>query len=80
MENSREYKSRDFYQSCVLKTAGIPLTRLEKDGTQFVFVFEDKENKAEEILRRYWSRKIKLEARDLIENIHELKTRIYSGI
>jgi len=44
------------------------------------FVFEDPTNQAEAVLKKYWSRNLMLQARDLIENISELKTRIYSGV
>jgi len=80
MENS-EFKIRDFYQAVILKTVGLPLSRLERDKGKFItFVFDDPEYKAEEIIERYWAREIKVEARSLIETINELKTRIHSGI
>jgi hypothetical protein len=44
------------------------------------FVFDDPEHKAEEILRGYWAREIRIEARSLIETINELKTRIHAGV
>ncbi len=79
MENIKEYKSSDFYQSVVLKTIGFPLLRLEKgDRRFFFFVFDDPDHKAKETIERYWNREITVVARDLVENINELKTRIYS--
>ena len=81
MDNNKEFKSQDFYQSVVLKTLGFQLLRLEKgSGHFFIFVFSDSEAKAEEIIEEYWNRKVKVDARDLIETINELKTRIHSGI
>lgn len=80
MENIKEFKINDFYQAVILKTVGLPLVRLEKVSGSFVdFVFSDPEFKAEEIIGRYWNREIKVDARSLIENINELKTRIHSG-
>lgn len=79
MENTKEYKSNDFYQSVVLKTIGFSLLRLEKSSSRFFFfVFADPENRAKEAIEKYWNREITVVARDLIENINELKTRIYS--
>jgi len=81
MEKTREYKSNDLYQAVVLKTSGIPLIRLEKSsGRFFIFVFDDANNKAEEILSRYWARNLQVDAKTFVENINEAKTRIHSGL
>ena len=82
MENITEFKSHDFYQAVILKTVGFPLLRLEKQQGQrfFTFVFQDSDFKAEETIEMYWSHQISVDARKLIENINELKTRIYSGV
>ncbi|HUD44917.1 MAG TPA: DUF5659 domain-containing protein [Patescibacteria group bacterium] len=77
----KEFKLNDFYQAVVLKTAGFSLLRLERENPKFaIFVFADPEDKAQETISHYWNRKISVEARALIENINELKTRIYSTI
>lgn len=81
MENLTEYKCNDFYQAIVLKTVGIPLIRLEKSsGRFFMFVFDDPENKAQEIISKYWNNLLKVNAKEFVENINELKTRIHSGV
>lgn len=81
MENTKEFKLNDFYQAVLLKTVGFPLVRLDRRNGKFVtFVFDDPECKAEEAIGRYWDREITVNARDLIENINELKTRIHSGV
>jgi hypothetical protein len=81
MKNTNEFKINDFYQAVILKTVGFPLLRLERSSSKFVvFVFDDPKQKAKEIIRNYWQRKIKVDARDLIETINELKTRIHSGV
>jgi len=78
---SKEFKLSDFYQAVILKTAGFPLVCLEKQDRQhFVFVFEDSDNQSELILSRYWNHELQVDARDLIESINELKTRIHSGV
>lgn len=76
-----KYKSKDFYQTVILKTYGLKLVALERETEKFVtFIFDDPNNEAETILKEYWNRHLKLQARDLVENISELKTRIYSGV
>lgn len=79
MENQKEYQTRDFYNSVVLKTLGLELLRLDRGEGHFVtFIFHDPEQIAESLISEYWSRKTTVIARDLIDNINELKTRIYS--
>jgi hypothetical protein len=81
MKNQKEIKINDFYQAVVLRTLGFPLVRLEKvSGKFFLFVFKDAESKAEETLSSHWDRKVNVVSKDFIENISELKTRIYTGI
>jgi len=81
MENLKEVKLNDFYQAVILKTIGFPLIRLEKTADRFVtFVFGDSKNQAEEVIKRYWDRELSVKARDLIETINELKTRLHSGV
>ncbi len=78
----QEFKTNDFYQAIILKTVGFPLLRLEKDSRQrfFIFVFDNLDYKADETIEKYWNHQIKVDARELIENINELKTRIHSGV
>lgn len=74
-----EYITNDFYSAVVLKVMKFSLLRLEKQNAKFVnFVFQDDKGTAEELLKRYWDRDgVRPEARDLIETINELKSRIY---
>lgn len=81
MEKTNQFKLADFYQAVVLKTCGLHLIDLERGSNKFVtFVFDNSDLQAGEILKRYWNGEINVNARVLIENINELKTRIYSRI
>jgi len=82
MENLKEYKSVDFYTSCViLASKKLILKRLEKNSGKIVtFVFDDPNNLAEKIINKHWNRANKVISLDLIEAINQLKTRIYSGV
>jgi len=74
-----EVKLKDFYQAVVLMTLGFPLIWLEKGEQQFVtFVFDDPEFLAEEMLGRYWDGEVQVNAKELISNIKELKTRLHT--
>lgn len=79
--NNKEYKINDFYQAVVLKTVGFPLLRLEKStGRFYFFVFDNPLSKAEKVIEQYWKREIKVDAKEFVENINELKTRIHLGV
>lgn len=81
MENLNTFKCQDFYQSVILKTLGHQLIRLEKVGERLViFVFKVSIEDAEEVLGKYWNRDLVVNARDLIENINELKSRIHEKL
>lgn len=76
-----EIKLNDFYQAVVLKTVGLQLLRLERGAGKFsIFVFADPESKADDIIRKYWGHEINVDAKAIVDNINELKTRIYSGV
>lgn len=79
MKNLNEFKINDFYQSCILKVSNFTLLRLERGNGRFVvFVFDDPESRATEIIEKYWNREVQVEARDLIETINEMKSRLYT--
>lgn len=79
MEKVTEFRTHDFYIASLLKTLGFPLIRLEKTSGKFVdFIFGDPNYEAEIAIEAYWNRQTQVIARDLIESINELKTRIYA--
>ena len=71
---------KDFYQSVVLKTLGFHLLNVQQGEGKFcVFVFADPNLTADAALERYWNGQLeKVDARDLIGNIKELKNRIFA--
>lgn len=72
------FKTRDFYQATILMTEGLPLLSLEKSEDRFVvFCFSDSDFKAENIIEDYWAGKLKIDPKELIRNIKELKNRMY---
>lgn len=81
MEDSTEFKSNDFYLCACVLASGLGLKRIEKGQGKFmVFVFDDPLFQAEQIISDHWSRKLLIPTRSLIEAIHELKTRLHSGV
>lgn len=80
MENKKnEYATKDFYSACLLRASGFSFERLERGEERFcLFVFSDPNEKADELLGRYWKRELSIEAKDLIDSIHDLKSILYS--
>jgi len=80
MNSNKELKIKDFYQSAILKTLGLELLRLEQsDEKHSWFVFNDPEDKTKIVLADYWNRDIMVNARDLVDSIRDLKTRLYQS-
>lgn len=81
IENQTDFKSNDFYLCACVLASGIPLKRVEHgDGKFMIFVFDDPDCKAEQIISDHWDRTLRLPTRQLIDAIHELKTRLHSGV
>lgn len=81
LKKMKEFKLNDFYQAIILMTTGYQLLRLERGHSKFaIFVFADPQETAQATISNYWARKVSVDARALIENINELKTRLYSNI
>lgn len=79
MENEKEYTTKDFYIGACILASGVPLLRLQRKSDKFVlFIFSISTPKAEEIIKRHWNRTLVLPTRDVVDAIHELKTRLYS--
>ncbi len=73
------FKTKDFAQANVLLSLGYKLVQLERGDAKFVlFVFEIDPDEAKSVWDRYWRREILIDAKTLIDNIHELKSRLYS--
>ena len=72
-------RTKDFAQASVYLGLQYPLLRLERGNGQFVvFVFEVDPATAGEIWDRYWRREVQVDAKTLLDSVHELKTRIHS--
>ncbi len=77
--NVKQYKIKDFYGACVLRTLGFEIQELDRTPHDFVnFVFLDPDQKAKKVLSDYWNHNIQVDARAMVEAINELKTRLYS--
>lgn len=80
MENYKNFASNDFYLSSLILASGFPLTGIERNnGKIATFIFDCPESIAEEIISNHWNKTLQLPTRNVLEAIHELKTRLFSG-
>lgn len=82
MKDERVFKSKDFYLCVCLLASGFSLKTIEPTTSNkfATFVFDDPEQKAEELIRRHWSGELSLPTKDFVAAINELKTRLNSGV
>lgn len=58
---------------------GLNLFNLDRSAAKFVvFCFDDPEFLAENFIEDYWAGNLKLDPKELIRNIKELKNRLYA--
>lgn len=80
MKENMTYQTKDFYIAACILASEFQLLELIPIGSKtFSFVFNISVENAEELIESYWQRKLILPARDYVNALHELKTRIYSG-
>lgn len=81
MENGNLFTSKDFYLSAVILATGKNLIKVDRHSEKFaVFVIDISQVKAQKIIESHWKRELLLPTRDLIEAIHELKTRLHVAV
>ena len=80
MKDDSLIRLSDFYQAVILRVQQYKLVELEKvDSKQVIFVFKDKNKSAYSDIQKYWNRELKVQARDMVDAIVELKTRIHNN-
>lgn len=78
-QNLSEFSTRDIYLASTIKEAGIPILRVEGNGRQGIFVFQNSE-KIEKIIKDYFNDVLKVSPRGLFENWKALKSMAFSSI
>jgi len=77
MQNEKKLRIKDLYSAAVLRCQKYPLLDLEKsEGKHFFFVFDDSQNTAETVVQEHWDGNLKVNSRDFVESVRELKTRL----
>jgi hypothetical protein len=73
------YETKDFYNACLLRALGFTLEKIEKGGGKFsIFLFADPHEQATATIERYWKRQQPIEAKDLIDAVHDMKSILYA--
>ena len=75
---SGEFKTRDLYLAVVLKSSGIPITRVESSGPRAVFVFKET-GRLDEISIKFFNRELRLEPRSLFVEWRSLKSMAFAA-
>ena len=77
MEN-QNFQTSDFYTAVFLLANEFKLIEIDKTNTRrFCFVFEDQENRVK-LLEDYFNGSAKIEPRQFVSSIKELKTLMYN--
>lgn len=78
-QTQKEFSTKDIYLATTIKQAGIPIIRVENNGRQGIFVFQNSE-KIEKNISDYFNGLLKVEPRSLFENWKALKSMAFSSI
>ncbi len=72
-----EFRTKDLYEAAYLVSANLPLLKLEKADTYFVFVFSEK-SKCEAYSSNYWSGFAVGKIKDFADALKILKERLFA--
>ena len=71
------FKTTDFNTTAVLSALGFKVQNIITFNERKTFIFKDTKE-LQDVLSRYWERKLLVDAQTLFQSIKNLKTRIYS--
>lgn len=77
----KKWCSVDFYISSVLLAFCFELDRIDrKNGKLVEFVFNESQEKCEELISRYWKNELMVDPKVLVASINQLKTQMYAEL
>jgi len=80
-ETLNTFTTKDFAQAVVMSALGYEVLELIKGDANFVrFVINIDPDHAREIWDSYWRREIRVDAKEIMDQIHNLKSRIHSQV
>lgn len=71
----RSFSTKDFWCAASLVASGIGVVRLDWDGPQAFFVFEDR-GLCEAFEEKYWDKTLMVSAKAFTDALHQLKARL----
>ena len=84
MATMAEYRTTDIYIASYLLASGFERYRIEKSGSQSIFVFEDNDAPIKHIFElevdEYYANNVSLPPKKLFNAYKELKSRIFNKI
>lgn len=76
-EPKNEYKTRDLHEAAFLYAKNKKLLRLEGEGREFWFIFDQLED-CELLTQSYWSKEAQVIAKEYVDALRTLKDRIFA--
>lgn len=77
---SHELRIKDMYSAAILRSLSYRLIDLDRsEGSYVLFIFDDPESTADQVLRDHWDGELQVNSRDFVESIRELKTRLHGS-
>lgn len=76
MTRLNEYRTKDIYIASVL-AVGQPSIQLKQESNFYWFVFSNPKQ-CEQIIDDFWQNKLRVNAKDLVTAIKDLKTRVFT--
>lgn len=77
MGTKNEYKTRDLHEAAFLYAKNKKLLRLEGEGREFWFVFDQAED-CELLASSYWSKEAVVIVKEYVDALRTLKDRIFA--
>lgn len=79
LQTTNEFSTRDIYLASTIKQSGIPIVRVEGNGSRGIFIFVACPE-IEEIISQYFNDQIKVSPRQLFESWKALKSMAFASI
>jgi len=71
-----EYRTSDLYFAAYLRTAGVSLTRTDKEGRRVFFVFCD-QGEIDDLKKQYFNRTAQVVALNYADEVRSLKSMLF---
>lgn len=77
MKPEDEYLTKDLYEAALLYTCQLRLSRLDRDGPCFWFVFQNRPE-CERLIKNFWNKEANIDAKGFADSIRSLKDKMFN--